>query len=220
MDSGTDTGNYLGVAAYVDGDDAVLVSELEAGWYRYVSEWRLRANGEIQPKFGFAATSSSCVCNKHHHHVYWRLDFDVDNVSNVVSEFNDPALGGGSKWKRIAWETKRLRDPAHKRRWRIGDGSGHAYEIWPGDHDGTAAGDPYAKGDLWFVLRRPGEIDDNPIVGTEAEIDRFVNHESIEDDDVVVWYGAHFTHDVRHDEGDVHDHIMGPTLVPRGWTAA
>jgi hypothetical protein len=217
LDSGSDTGNFLGVGVYLSGDDLVLVSELEAGWYRYLSEWRLRANGEIRPRFGFAATSSSCVCNVHHHHVYLRLDFDVGGTGNVVSEFNDPPLGGGAKWKRLAWESKRMRDPAHNRRWRVGDGSGHAYEVVPGPHDHTAAGDAYGKGDVWIVRYRPGQIDDNPATGTEAEIDRFLNREPIVNEDVVLWYGAHFEHDVRHHGPADPDHIVGPTLVPRGW---
>jgi hypothetical protein len=217
FDTGSDVGDFLGVGVYVAGEDVVLVSELEAGWYRYVSEWRLRANGEIRPRFLFGATSSSCVCNVHHHHVYWRFDFDVAQAKNVVEEFNDPALGGGSKWKRLAWETRRMRDATHKRRWRVGDGAGHWYEIVPGPHDHTAAGDAYGKGDVWAVRYRANQLDDHPAAGTEAEIDRFVNRESIVDQDVVVWYGAHFEHDVRHHGPADADHIVGPTLVPRGW---
>ena len=37
LDTGSDTGNSLGVAIYVKGQQVVLVSEMEAGWYRYVS---------------------------------------------------------------------------------------------------------------------------------------------------------------------------------------
>ena len=32
-----------GPTSFVQGQEVVLVSELEAGWYRYVSEWRLHA---------------------------------------------------------------------------------------------------------------------------------------------------------------------------------
>jgi hypothetical protein len=45
----TTTAIFAGVAVYVDGDEVVLVSELEAGWYRYVSRWHLHANGTIRP---------------------------------------------------------------------------------------------------------------------------------------------------------------------------
>jgi hypothetical protein len=35
---------------------------------------------------------------------------------------------------------------------------------------------------------------------------------------VVVWYGAHFTHDASHEGAAAgHDHIVGPDLVPRNW---
>src|SRR5215210_6319679 len=66
---------------------------MEAGWYRYISEWRLHTDGTIRPRFGFSAVTDSCVCNVHHHHVYWRLDFDIVTAeNNVVREFNSPPL--------------------------------------------------------------------------------------------------------------------------------
>jgi len=77
LDTGSDTGNYLGVAIYVDGEETVLVSEMEAGWYRYISEWRFHNDGTIRPRFGFSAVANSCTCNPHFHHVYWRFDFDI-----------------------------------------------------------------------------------------------------------------------------------------------
>lgn len=220
LESGSDTGNFLGVGIYASGQEAVLVSEMEAGWYRYVSEWRLHADGRIFPRFGFAATQASCVCNVHHHHAYWRFDFDVGEPANVVREFNDPPVGGGPKWTTLQWETKRFRAPARKRHWRVQNRLGQAYDILPGPHDHTAQGDPYAKGDFWALRYRSSEIDDHPISGTEAELDRFVQRLSLPLQDVVVWYGAHFEHDVRHHGPADPDHVVGPTLVPRRWGAA
>jgi hypothetical protein len=63
----------------------------------------------------------------------------------------------------------------------------------------------------------PGQIDDNPATGTEADIDRFLNREAILSEGVVIWYDAHFEHDVRHHGPADPDHIVGPTLIPRGW---
>jgi hypothetical protein len=220
MQSHTDTGSFLGVGIYVAGQEVVLVSELEAGWYRYVSEWRLHADGTIRPRFGFGATSSSCVCQKHHHHVYWRLDFDIGTAAkNRVREFNDPPVNADAPhWLPIRFETKRLRSAGQKRRWRVENAAGKAYAILPGANDRTAKGDPYAKGDFWVLRYRPGQIDDYPITSTEAELDKLMNRESVFDQDVVVWYGAHFTHDVR---GDDHHsgvgHVIGPDLVPVNW---
>ena len=216
IDSESDKGTFLGTAVYVDGQEVVLVSELEAGWYRYVSEWRLHANGTIRPRFAFDAVSSSCVCNKHHHHVYWRLDFDVRTAAqNVVREFNDPPIVGASKWHDIKIEVMRLRDAAHKRRWRVQHiPSGAAYDIVPGANDHTAAGDPYAVGDVWVLQWHPGEIDDEPPPDTRIHIGKFRNGEPVANEDVVVWYGAHFTHDVT---GPEVSHIVGPDLVPHNW---
>jgi hypothetical protein len=216
LDTGSDVGNFLGVAIYVVGQEVVLVSEMQAGWYRYVSEWRLHANGTIRPRFGFDATSSSCVCNRHHHHVYWRLDFDIESAgNNLVREFNDPPIFPGMNWHTKQYEIMRLRSQPHHRRWRVENaGSNRGYTITPGVNDGTAAGDPYARGDVWFLRHHPGEIDDHPIIGTEIQIDKYRNGEPLVNQDVVVWYGAHFTHDVS---GPPVNHVVGPALTPHAW---
>jgi hypothetical protein len=221
LDSGNDQGNFLGVAVFVGGahEEVVLVSEMEAGWYRYVSEWRFHVNGTIKPRFGFAAVNNSCVCNTHNHHVYWRLNFDVGNSKrNTVEEYNNPPLSGGiSNWHTIKYETKRLKDLSSNRRWRIGKLGQlkKGYLIIPGPNDGIA--DSFGKGDIWFLRNRPHQFDDGvEAIGPpyEALIDGFVNHERIKDKDIVIWYGAHFTHDTTHDDDGAAGHIIGPDLVP------
>jgi len=72
--AGVDCGNFAGVALWYDGRELRLVSQLSAGWYRYISDWRLRNDGGIGPRFGFAGTLNPCTCNVHTHHAYWRLD--------------------------------------------------------------------------------------------------------------------------------------------------
>jgi Cu2+-containing amine oxidase len=85
----------------------------------------------------------------------------------------------------------------------------------PGANDGSAAGDPYARGDLWFLRYKPTEIDDAPIVGTEIQIDKYrTPPESIVNQDVVVWYGGHFTHAPL---GPHVSHVVGPELRPVNW---
>ena len=216
LDTGSDVGNFLGVAIYVAGQEVVLVSEMQAGWYRYISEWRLHTNGTIRPRFGFDATSSSCVCVRHHHHVYWRLDFDIETAgNNIIREFNDPPIIAGSNWHTKQYEIMRLRSQPHQRRWRVENAaSQRGYTVIPGANDSTAAGDPYAKGDVWFLRYHAGEIDDSPIIGTEIQIDKYRNGESLVNQDVVVWYGAHFTHDIT---GPHVDHVVGPDLRPHNW---
>jgi Copper amine oxidase, enzyme domain len=220
LDSGNDQGNFLGVAVYVDTgqQEVVLVSEMEAGWYRYISEWRLHVNGTIKPRFGFDAVNNSCVCNTHHHHVYWRLNFDVGNSKkNMVEEYNNPPLAGRqSNWHTIKYETRRLKNPSSNRKWRIkNQQTGKGYMISPGANDGIA--DSFGRGDIWFLRNRPNQFDDGvEAIGPpyEALIDNFVNHELIKNKDVVVWYGAHFTHTTKHDDDAPAGHIVGPDLRP------
>jgi Cu2+-containing amine oxidase len=70
LDSGTDAGNFQDVAIYVQELEVVLVSEVQAGWYRYIGEWRFHVDGTIRQRFGFSGVLNSCVCNRHHHHLY------------------------------------------------------------------------------------------------------------------------------------------------------
>jgi hypothetical protein len=225
LDTGSDTGNFVGVAIYVKGLEVVVVSEMEAGWYRYISEWRFHVNGTLGARFGFSAVSSSCVCIVHHHHAYWRFDLDIETAgNNRVQEFNDPPLVGGTNWHQKHYEIRRPRDFARHRRWRVENvASGRAYEIVPGHHDGVATASPdwpFPRGDVWLLRYRGAEIDDGVVaVGPpyEAGIDAWQNWESINGQDVVVWYAAHFSHDVQHEEPGSHGHIVGPDLKPVNW---
>jgi len=225
IESGSDVGTFLGVGIYVQGQEVVLVSEMQAGWYRYVSLWRLHTDGTIRPRFGFSAVTSSCVCNVHHHHAYWRLDFDIRTASdNLVREFNDPPIIPGTNWHDKNFEIRRPRDPAHKRRWRVmNNRTGEAYDIIPGANDGiatTATDWPFPRGDLWVLRSHGNEIDDGVhAIGPpyEAGIDAWVNGEAVNGQDVVIWYGAHFTHDVQGDPPGQHGHIVGPDLKLVKW---
>ena len=194
LDTGSDTGNFLGVAIYVVGQEVVLVSEMQAGWYRYISLWRLHTDGTIRPRFGFSAVSSSCVCTVHHHHAYWRLDFDLRTPgNNLVREFNNPILVGNSNWHDKSYEIRRPRDPGRQRKWRVENkSSGEAYDIIPGATDGVATTMPdwpFPRGDVWILRYRGSEIDDG-VVATgppyEAGLDTWVNGEAINGADVVV----------------------------------
>jgi hypothetical protein len=79
---------------------------------------------------------------------------------------------------------------------------------------------PFGRGDVWILRYRSTEVDDG-VVATgppyEADIDRWVDGEAIQDRDVVVWYGAHFTHDLQEGGAATHGHVVGPDLQPVNW---
>lgn len=126
-------------------------------------DWQYQ-EGTIRPRFGFTAVESQCVCNVHHHHLYWRLDFDIrTSTNNFTREFNDPPLIGSSKWHTKSFEIRRPRDFTRKRKWRVENTvSGEGYEIVPNAGDGVASTEadaPFGRGHVWILRYRSSEID-------------------------------------------------------------
>jgi len=163
------------------------------------------------------------VCVKvHHHHVYWRLDFDIKTArNNVVREYNNPPIFGNANYHDKAYEIRRLRDSRHRRHWEISNTrTKDTYGLFPGPNDGIS--DSFGVGDLWVLQYHGDELDDgvSSLAGTSADdtierIDKFINGEVVKDTDVVVWYGAHFKHDQGHEGGG--SHVVGPDLIPIRW---
>jgi hypothetical protein len=210
------SGDFNGVAFSVEGQEVVLKSQMRAGWYRYVSEWRFHVDGTLKPRFGFGAVKSggNCVCQVHRHHVYWRLDFDIGTASNnLVREFNDPPIFNNAKYHEIQFETKRPKRQG--RHWEISNSrTRNKYGLFPGANDGTL--DEFGVGDLWVLKYHSGELVDRPLISNKAGIDeKFVNGESVRNTDVVIWYAAHFRHD-QITQGGV-GQIVGPELRPLKW---
>ena len=89
----------------------------------------------------------------------------------------------------------------------------------PGANDGNA--DAYGIGDLWVLRYKGSEIDDGQGFTTNAalsmeHIDNFKSPaELVENQDVVLWYAAHFLHDESQPGGQ--PHIVGPEIRPVKW---
>jgi hypothetical protein len=233
LESGQDTGNFKGVAIYNqdvgNGMETVLITELQAGWYRYIMEWRFAPNGTIRPRYGFGAVDSSCVCFVHNHHVYWRFDMDVVNPTNRVYQmergrrFQTPILN----------EMFLNKNNATNRKILVQNSTGNeAYEIVPSVTDGVV--DVFGVHDMWVLRYKTvvggtalqNEIDDgfNQTTSQNAfiQIDSFLNNESVVDQDVVVWYGAHFIHSDQANRPGSPEvlgtyHVVGPDLRPVRW---
>lgn len=214
IESNNDTGNFRGVAIYQDpvNNEVTIVSELEAGWYRYISRWEFSPSGVIRARFGFDGVSNSCVCNAHNHHAYWRFDLDTGSAGrNRFTEYDTRSF-----FTPLLTETKRFRDYVRGRYWTIENLlSGELVTIQPGANDGIA--DSYAKGDAWFLRYRSTELDDgrnSTGSNTDANLDMFVNGESISEQDVVMWYSAHFYHVFG---GGESGHLVGPDIIVNRW---
>jgi hypothetical protein len=76
--------------------------------------------------------------------------------------------------------------------------------------------------DVWILRYHGTELDDGaPSSGWgppfEANLDAFLTGEPINGQDVVVWYGAHFTHNVQAEPPGVYGDLVGPDLKPVKW---
>ena len=230
VESRTDIGNFQGVAVYQqdvgNGKEIVLVTEMNAGWYRYVMEWRFAPDGTIRPRYGFGSTTNGCVCNPRNHHVYWRFDFDIVNPTNKVFK-----LERGRKFQTpVTTEAAIFRDTQLKRGFLIQNSTGdEAYQITPSLNDGSVTddfgvlNDTFGAGDFWLMQYKgaanaPLELDD-PNTSAAANLAPWINNESLVNQDIVVWYGAH---QFRSDDTSRPDvisgfHIVGPDLRPVRW---
>ena len=213
LDIDSDAGNFRGVAVFDEKERVTLVTEMEAGWYRYLCEYTFYDDGRISPRYAFGATDNTCVCNAHNHHVYWRFDFDiVESANNRIFEVNNGVP------TQLMTETTRPRLVGSDRTWIVDNAvTGESASIIPGPRDGNF--DKYGRYDMAFLLFKANETDDgvNCTQGcdTRANLDPFVNGESIASQNVVVWYAAHFNHA---DGGNSlkalnGPHVLGPDLI-------
>lgn len=216
LESGTDAGNFSGVAIWDDRENVQLVAEMSAGWYRYLMEWNFSDDGVIRPRFGFGSTTSSCVCINRNHHAYWRFDFDIGTAAgNLVTEHSPagPLV--------IDKEGMRPRLYGQSQTWTMtSNSSGASCTLIPGIHDSNY--DKYGTGDVWVLVNKAGEIDDgvNCVSGctTSISIAPFVNGESTLSADLVVWYGAHCNRfDASNPLSLIGDHVLGPDIVLKGY---
>lgn len=232
VETGNDTGNFQGVAIYQQNNggvnEMVLVSELNAGWYRYIMEWRFGFDGRIKPRYGFGSIANSCVCIQRNHHAYWRFDFDVVQPNNKIF-----MMERGRKFLNpITTESAFFRNYTRNRSFLIQNSTGdEAYTLVPNPTDSAVTDvlgnltDPFGKGDFWLLrfqgsAASPDELND-PNTDRSINIDPWLTSESLADQDIVIWYGAHQT---RKDGASLTaptalsgQHVIGPELRPVRW---
>jgi hypothetical protein len=93
------------------------------------------------------------------------------------------------------------------------NGTGRGYSFTRGPNDGVA--DAWAVADFWGLQYRFSERDDGGATGGatgDAEhISNYLNGESINGRDVVIWYHSRNRH-----AGGINCDFVGPTLKPIG----
>lgn len=171
--------------------------------------------------------------------VYWRLDFDLGTVgtNDIVEEME--LLPADNNTQRvlsltpIESETARSVLPEQKRSWRVrsstltnGDGRSISFQIEPrnlGHQYVGGVAEPWTQNQLYVTVHRDCErlVSLNPQADScGSDITQYVDGESLEGADVVLWYGAS-SHRLIQDEDEPVKPIrwLSFQIVPRDWTA-
>jgi hypothetical protein len=228
---------FKGVAGERLSDRLILTTQIAAGWYRYFISWTFYTDGKIEPRFGYAGLSNSCVgCCGHRHHTYWRFDFDIDDPNNDL--VGAPPGPSGPR-PAIQFENMRnLPDAVKMPPFAVYDSvSLRGYSVVPGQEnlDSPVGSPPSEAGPFWQGVQYPFDVTDSFMFeyhesgGVPLEINDnvglsqcaltttfldFDNNETLNDNgDVVLWYrGGAF-----HAGGDLDACAkVGPTLYPLG----
>lgn len=193
---GADVGSFAGVAAQKLADRLVLTTQTKAGWYRYIQRITFFPDGTIEPQFGFTAVTHECINKPHMHHGYWRFDLDIEGAANDIVRERRKFLWFFKTWSLLEIEQTRLRTAGNFRQWRVLDkGTGRGVEIRPGHHD-EVGGDSFGGADVWVLRYHANETDDGGSLGGDQQhIDPYVNGESVNGGDVVLWYRVGHRHE-------------------------
>ncbi len=223
--------NYIVQWKFAD-DGAIIPSVGATGKLQRLGSYVLPQHGwPLRMEAGEVVRGAS-----HTHNYYWRLDFDIDDkLNDLVEEFNYvPANLNQERLisvTQILTETARPRDAEMMRSWRIRDklitnSDGHhiSYHLEPGSGATRYIGPDYeafTHNDFYVTAYNACEkfASHNPLpCGTNLA--DYVNGQSTDGTDLVLWYGVNFHHLVRdEDENYMPAHWDSFAIYPRDWTA-
>ena len=212
---GTDAGSFSGVSVEDKVTHLKLMSQAEAGWYRYIPVYEFWPDGTIQTRMDATAVAFSCVMFTHNHHIYWRMDFDL---AGAAGDYVDDLTAAPSS-QRAMTERNYVDASPLRRRWQVGS-SGTNYKVQVIRNAGDqAAGDPppvsndFPIADGWVLAYAANELSDQFVTGgAAAGIDLFDNNQTVDDANIVLWVRAAGLHEGELNGIPTHCHMFGPTI--------
>jgi hypothetical protein len=213
----------------------VIAAKFQCGWYQYVHRWEFDATGVITPQLGMGGALNPFAKDKAHvHHMYFRIDLDIDGWGADVFEvfdhdgFDDPA---GDAWKLVSNQGKLTTDPSKARKFRIHDvksasakGDLRGYEIELPQGTGK---DEHSTGDLWVTIYRGDSVEQGSEVATsgctDAELEKLYATgplDTTNGSDIVLWACVRHHHEPRWNAEEAEYlpyHYEEFHIVPRGF---
>jgi hypothetical protein len=224
------------VEAATDFDPASLTisAKFQCGWYQYVHRWEFHGDGEIHPHLGMGGMLNPNDPSKAHtHHMYFRIDLDIDGFSSDVFEVfdhKDYADPGGDAWTIVTKQGKHLANPPSARKFRIRDlksasekGDLRGYEI---ELPQLASVDTRGTGDLWVTVYRGDAVEQGSEVGMhcdDRELEQLYANgplDTVNGSDIVVWVAIRHHHETRHKAEEAEYlpyHYEAFSITPRGF---
>jgi primary-amine oxidase len=200
-----DMDGYYYICRWRFHDDGCLEPQVGlTGPLQFVSTGNASPHGSIVGKDKAFAPS-------HVHNFYFCLDFDIDGPdNNVVEEFNykqdrPGSLSGKHSWTPITKESSRPSSAENFRFWRVVNkksknalGLPRSYELLPGGNGifRGAKSETFAQAELWVTRFHEDEYPkETRRLGTA--LPGYLNDESVDGENVVVWYAMHVHHIAR-----------------------
>jgi hypothetical protein len=198
----------------------VITAKFQCGWYQYVHSWEFDGDGGIHARVALGGALNPNGPDKSHvHHMYFRIDLDIDGWPSDVFEtfahtsFNDP---GGDQWTLLPNQGKLLADTASSSKWRIRDaistselGQHRAYEF---EVPQLGSRDSHSTGDVWVTVYRGDHTQQGEDVGADCT-DKVLETsyavgplDTTNGNDIVAWVVVRAHHETRY-QGEEADHL-------------
>ena len=211
-----------------------IVAKFQCGWYQYVHRWEFDSEGTIHAALGMGGGLNPYAKDKAHvHHMYFRIDLDIDGFGTDVfevfdhSSFVDP---GGDGWQTMSKQGRFVANPATARKFRVRDltsasplGARRGYEVELPQNTGL---DQYSTGDVWATVYRGDAVQQGADVGADCT-DRVLENvyaqgplDTANGSDIVLWVAIRHHHEPRFDGEEAEYlpyHYEEFHLVPRGF---
>lgn len=211
-----------------------IAAKMKCGWYQYVHRWEFDSEGVIHTALGMGGALNPFAKEKAHvHHMYFRIDLDIDGFGTDVFEvfdhasFNDP---GGDGWKVISAQGKFTANSATARKFRVRDltsaselGALRGFEIELPQNAGL---DAHCTGDVWATVYRGDSVEQGADVGFDST-DKVLESayaqgplDTVNGSDVVLWIAIRHHHEPRWDAEEAEYlpyHYEEFHIVPRGF---
>lgn len=173
----------------------------EIGGYDLYQAYYFHRSGRFEPVLyssGWSCSDSPKSRNDHKHHPYWRLDFDIDGVTNRVRHALTVAGGGMTFAAYLSESGFTVPSNATATAWTIANpNSGRNVRIQsPGNERADAGGSPwfgFGQRDV-HVRRYHGTEDVGWDFSATSQLGYFTPAEVTENQDVVFWAVGHMGH--------------------------